>query len=106
MSRTARNNRYISQIIFAENGTIGPDIDAISALACTAISASRQRLSVKAIDSLVRSAADGHGVVRVLSCQVEQEVRDGRLVILLEEDEPEPLLVHLVMPDGRSGSRK
>jgi DNA-binding transcriptional LysR family regulator len=64
------------------------------------------RLTVNAIDSAVRSAADGRGVVRVLSYQIEQEVRDGRLVTLLEDDEPEPLPVHLVMPDGRLGIAK
>jgi DNA-binding transcriptional LysR family regulator len=64
------------------------------------------RLSVNAIDAAVRSAADGRGVVRVLSYQIEEEVRDGRLVILLEADEPEPFPVHLVMPDGRLGIAK
>ncbi len=64
------------------------------------------RLTVNAIDSAIRSAADGRGVVRVLSYQIEQEVLDGRLVILLEDDEPEPLPVHLVMPDGRLGIAK
>jgi DNA-binding transcriptional LysR family regulator len=64
------------------------------------------RLTVNAIDSAIRSAADGRGVVRVLSYQIEQEVRDGRLIILLEGDEPEPLPVHLVMPDGRLGIAK
>jgi DNA-binding transcriptional LysR family regulator len=65
-----------------------------------------RRLSVNAIESAIRSAADGRGVVRVLSYQIEEEVRDRRLVILLEADEPEPLPVHLVMPDGRLGIAK
>jgi DNA-binding transcriptional LysR family regulator len=64
------------------------------------------RLTVNAIDSAIRSAADGRGVVRVLSYQIEQEVLDGRIVVLLEDDEPEPLPVHLVMPDGRLGIAK
>jgi DNA-binding transcriptional LysR family regulator len=64
------------------------------------------RLSVNAIEPAIRSAADGRGVVRVLSYQIEEEVRDGRLVVLLEADEPEPLPVHLVMPDGRLGIAK
>jgi DNA-binding transcriptional LysR family regulator len=64
------------------------------------------RLAVNAIESAIRSAADGRGVVRVLSYQIEEEVRDGRLVILLEADEPEPLPVHLVIPDGRLGIAK
>jgi hypothetical protein len=36
----------------------------------------------------------------------EEEVRDGRLVILLDADEPDLLPVHLVMPDGRLGIAK
>ncbi len=64
------------------------------------------RLNVNAIESTVRSAADGHGVVRVLSYQIEQEVQEGRLQILLEDDEPEPLPVHLVAPEGRLGLPK
>jgi DNA-binding transcriptional LysR family regulator len=64
------------------------------------------RLSVNAIDSAIRSAADSRGVVRVLSYQIDEEVRDGRLVVLLEADEPAPLPVHLLMPDGRLGIAK
>jgi DNA-binding transcriptional LysR family regulator len=40
-------------------------------------------------------------VTRVYSYQVQREVRDGRLVLLLEEFEPPPLPVHLVLPAGR-----
>jgi DNA-binding transcriptional LysR family regulator len=64
------------------------------------------RLSVNTVEPAIRSAADGRGVVRVLSYQIEEEVRDGRLVVLLEADEPEPLPVHLVMPDSRLGIAK
>ncbi|MBY0381359.1 MAG: LysR family transcriptional regulator [Xanthobacteraceae bacterium] len=59
------------------------------------------RLSVNTIESMVRSAADGHGIVRVLSYQIDQEIRDGKLQILLKSAEPEPLPVHLIAPDGR-----
>jgi DNA-binding transcriptional LysR family regulator len=64
------------------------------------------RLSVNAIESAVRTAADGHGIVRVLSYQIEQEVREGRLVVLLEDAEPDPLPVHLIVPEGRLGLAK
>jgi DNA-binding transcriptional LysR family regulator len=37
-------------------------------------------------------------VIRVLSYQVEKELRDGRLVRLLERFQPEPLPVQLVHP--------
>jgi len=59
------------------------------------------RLSVNTIEAMVRSAADGHGIVRVLSYQVDQEIRDGQLQILLKNAEPDPLPVHLVAADGR-----
>ncbi len=64
------------------------------------------RLHVNLIEAAVRSAADGHGIVRVLSYQIEQEIRDGRLAILLRDAEPEPLPVHLITPDGRLGIAK
>ena len=64
------------------------------------------RLHVNLIESAVRSAADGNGIVRVLSYQIEQEVRDGRLKILLSDAEPDPLPVHLITPDGRLGIAK
>ena len=59
------------------------------------------RLSVNTIESTVRSAADGRGVVRVLSYQIEEEVRDGRLQIVLQDAEPDPLPVYLLAPEGR-----
>jgi DNA-binding transcriptional LysR family regulator len=64
------------------------------------------RLHVNLIESAVRSAADGHGIIRVLSYQIEQEVRDGRLKILLADAEPDPIPVHLITPDGRLGIAK
>lgn len=61
----------------------------------------KTRLVVNTIESMVRSAADGHGVVRVLSYQIDQEIRDGQLQILLKSAEPEPVPVHLIAPAGR-----
>jgi DNA-binding transcriptional LysR family regulator len=59
------------------------------------------RLSVNTIDAALGSAIDGHGIARVLSYQVQQELRDGRLVRLLQDFEPPPLPVHVVVPEGR-----
>jgi DNA-binding transcriptional LysR family regulator len=64
------------------------------------------RLTVNGIDSAVRTAADGHGIVRVLSYQIDQELRDGRLVVLLKHAEPDPFPVHLIVPEGRLGIAK
>ncbi len=59
------------------------------------------RLAVNTIDAAIGSAIDGHGIARVLSYQVQQELRDGRLIRILQDFEPPPLPVHIVVPDGR-----
>ncbi len=59
------------------------------------------RLAVNTIEAAIGSALDGHAIARVLSYQIEQEVGDGRLVLLLEDAAPAPLPVHLVAPEGR-----
>lgn len=61
----------------------------------------KPRLAVNAIEAAVHAAVDGEGFTRVLSYQIESEVRAGRLLILLQDDEPPALPVHLVVPDGR-----
>ena len=61
----------------------------------------RPRLTLNANEAAVNAAVDGEGVIRVLSYQVERELRDGRLVVLLAGDEPPPLPVHLIAPEGR-----
>ena len=49
----------------------------------------------------VASAVDGHGVVRLLSYHVAPEVEQGALRVVLAGDEPAPIPVHLVSPQGR-----
>ena len=61
----------------------------------------RPRLTVNAVQPAVDAAVEGYGIIRVLSYQVEQEVRAGKLVILLHDDEPPPLPIHLIVPEGR-----
>lgn len=61
----------------------------------------KPRLVVNGVEAAVASAAEGRGVTRVLSYQVADEVRAGKLVVLLAEAEPPPLPVHLVTPEGR-----
>ena len=56
----------------------------------------RPRLIVNSADAAVASAVEGNGVVRALSYQIEDELRRGRLVRLLETFEPVPLPVHVV----------
>ncbi|MEH3148595.1 MAG: LysR family transcriptional regulator [Methylobacterium frigidaeris] len=59
------------------------------------------RLSVNSSDAMMRSAVDGHGIVRVCSYQIQDEIRDGRLVTLLPDFASPPLPVHLLVPEGR-----
>jgi DNA-binding transcriptional LysR family regulator len=61
----------------------------------------KPRLMVNAVEAAVNAAVDGEGIVRVLSYQIDRELRDGRLVVLLPENEPPPVPVHLIVPDGR-----
>jgi DNA-binding transcriptional LysR family regulator len=59
------------------------------------------RLVVNTVRAAVASAVEGRGVTRVLSYQVAEHVRNGRLRILLRSDEHAPLPVHIVTPQGR-----
>jgi DNA-binding transcriptional LysR family regulator len=59
------------------------------------------RLIVNSVEAAVASAVEGHGVTRVFSYQVADEVRSGRLVVLLPDAEPPPMPVHLITPEGR-----
>ncbi|MCY1083387.1 LysR family transcriptional regulator [Archangium lansingense] len=59
------------------------------------------RLVVNGADSIIASAVEGHGVTRVMSYQVAELVRAGKLTLLLEDAEPPPTPVQLITPEGR-----
>ncbi|MGY4571592.1 LysR family transcriptional regulator [Bradyrhizobium pachyrhizi] len=59
------------------------------------------RLVVNTVRAAVASASEGHGVTRLFSYHIAEEIRDGRLQILLAGDEHPPLPVHLLAPQGR-----
>ncbi|MCP1933156.1 LysR family transcriptional regulator [Bradyrhizobium elkanii] len=59
------------------------------------------RLVVNTVRAAVASASEGHGVTRLFSYHIADEIRDGRLRILLVKDEHPPLPVHLLAPQGR-----
>jgi DNA-binding transcriptional LysR family regulator len=59
------------------------------------------RLVVNTVRAAVASAAEGHGITRLFSYHIADEIRDGRLQILLPKDEHPPLPVHLLAPQGR-----
>ncbi|MGF6232184.1 DNA-binding transcriptional LysR family regulator [Inquilinus ginsengisoli] len=59
------------------------------------------RLIVNSVRAAIASAAEGHGVTRLFSYHVGEEVRAGRLKIVLADAEPAPLPVHIITPEGR-----
>jgi DNA-binding transcriptional LysR family regulator len=56
---------------------------------------------VNADEAAVSAAVDGEGIVRILSYKIDRQIRDGRLVVLLPEDELPSVPIHLVIPEGR-----
>ena len=61
----------------------------------------------ESVDEMLEKRLEGFGqLFRVLSYQVAEEVRAGRLVMLLEEHEPASLPVHLIAPRERLAAAK
>jgi DNA-binding transcriptional LysR family regulator len=59
------------------------------------------RLVVNSVRAAAASAAGGLGLTRLYSYHVAEDVRDGRLRIVLANAEHPPLPVHLLAPHGR-----
>jgi DNA-binding transcriptional LysR family regulator len=59
------------------------------------------RLVVNSVRGAVASASEGHGLTRLFSYHIAEQLRDGTLKIILEDDEHAPLPVHLITPHGR-----
>jgi len=57
-------------------------------------------------DSAIAAAVSGFGLSRLMSYQVAEHLREGRLKIVLSEFEAAPLPVHLVHREGRHASQK
>jgi len=66
----------------------------------------RAHLVVNNAEAAIDSALDGRGVTRVLSYQVERELRAGRLRTMLERFEPPPQPVHVIYPAARLAAAK
>ena len=58
----------------------------------------RSRLTVSTADAAIEAAMHGLGLTRVLSYQVADALRDGRLVRVLADDEPPAVPVNLIYP--------
>lgn len=59
------------------------------------------RLVINNVRGAIASAAEGHGVTRLLSYHVASEIKQGLLRVVLDDAEPTPLPVHIVSPYGR-----
>ena len=59
------------------------------------------RLLTNSVEAAIDAALDGLGVARVLSYQVQEHVRQGRLAYLLTRYEPAPAPVNLVFQASR-----
>ena len=70
------------------------------------VHAVRRRFKVNHPDAALQAAREGGGLVGVLSHQVANDLRDGRLVRVLEELEPAPISVALVWPQSRGSWRR
>lgn len=64
------------------------------------------RVTANTADVTLEAARRGLGLARALSYMVEDELRDGRLVRVLEDFEPPPVPVHLVYVGGRASSAR
>lgn len=64
------------------------------------------RMTTTTNDSAVAAAVAGFGLTRLMSYQVAEHVREGRLQLVLSEYETAPLPVHLVHREGRHASQK
>lgn len=64
------------------------------------------RMVVNSVRAAVCSAVEGRGLTRLFSYQVAEEVRAGRLKIVLGRHEHAPLPVHVLTPEGRLATPK
>jgi len=61
----------------------------------------KPRLVVNSVRAALASAAEGHGLTRLLTYHVAERVRDGSLKIILRDFEQAAMPVHLLVPQGR-----
>jgi DNA-binding transcriptional LysR family regulator len=66
----------------------------------------RPRLVVNTADLATAAARDGHGLARLLSYQVKDDIEQKRLKVVLAEYELEPVPVHVVRVEGREASTR
>jgi DNA-binding transcriptional LysR family regulator len=66
----------------------------------------RPRLSTTSNDSAIAAALEGFGITRVLSYQIAEHLKSGKLERILERYEPPPWPIHVVHREGRHVAQK
>ncbi|GJD58812.1 HTH-type transcriptional regulator DmlR [Methylobacterium dankookense] len=66
----------------------------------------KPRLTSNVNEAAIAAATEGWGLTGVLSYQVADALRDGRLQVVLADYEPAPLPIHVVHVEGRGASAK
>ncbi len=64
------------------------------------------RMTTTTNDSAIAAAAAGLGITRLLSYQIDEHLKDGRLRRVLQDYEGAPLPVHVLHREGRYASQK
>jgi len=64
------------------------------------------RMATSTNDSAIAAAVSGFGLAAVLSYQIADEVRDGKLRIVLDAFEQPPLPIHVIHREGRHAMHK
>ena len=102
--------------------TVPADLDSHRLIHCTALGAARAwrfhrdgaeevrsiapRYVTNSVDAALWHAAQGGGVTMALAYQAEEALRAGRLALVLQAFEPEPLPIQFVYPSARLLSAK
>ena len=84
--------------------TIGPDSWAFPPAPGSSVARTvhfRPRLRVNSVRAALAAAVRGGGLTRLFTYHVAEQVREGALKIVLRQDEPAPLPVQLLLPQGR-----
>jgi len=63
------------------------------------------RLTTNSTETSVAAAIAGHGITRALSYQVADDIRAGRLAIVLADHEPPPIPIHVIHAAGGAPAR-
>lgn len=66
----------------------------------------KPRLTCNVNEAAISAALDGWGLTGAMSYQVADALREGRLRVVLEDFEPDPLPIHIVHVEGRGAAAK